>query len=379
MVYEEFDGNADAVGLLGSALPVWLGLPISICVLLGIAFAYKGHGTMGLTLLTSYIMSLIVTTLTMKQIMAEFPYPLFMTTLHFVFSLMGVLACFKFTGEPYPKSDIACPTFQGWLMRSILPPAICVYVSIVLNNMSLIYIGAAINGMIGLATPVVTAMMAASFGMKVAMFAWVGILVAVGGDTIMTLSGLSTISTDAQSVHVYFLGVALSVAAMCARGAKTVLQDKMMNHYGTGEEEPKLTPLGLWYFQGPLLCSIGIPAALAFEGIGPIQALSTILANPLLLIANVVAAMGVNIFGMCTIKMLGAPAAQIAGKFNVLVAATLACTFMGETLTVVQGLSGLLIVGGAAIFEKAQEKKLNDVQGILAEFQGEKYDTISLA
>lgn len=227
--------------------------------------------------------------------------------------------------------------------------------------------------MISLATPVVTAIVAAVFGLKIAALAWVGICLAVGGDAFMTVSGLNVAVNDGQGAELYYLGICLSVAAMLARGCKTALQDKLMNDYGTAGEGQKLSPLALWYFQGPLLISFGIPAALLFEGFSPITNLPSILANPFLLLANIAGAMGVNIMGMCVIKMLGAPASQIAGKFNVLVVAALSCALLGEILTLSQGLAALLILGGAAIFEKSQEKKIQDFQGLLNAFQGEKY------
>eukprot|EP00746_Dinoflagellata_sp_MGD_P013705 gnl/MRDRNA2_/MRDRNA2_129739_c0_seq1.p1 gnl/MRDRNA2_/MRDRNA2_129739_c0~~gnl/MRDRNA2_/MRDRNA2_129739_c0_seq1.p1 ORF type:complete len:175 (-),score=33.83 gnl/MRDRNA2_/MRDRNA2_129739_c0_seq1:8-532(-) len=163
----------------------------------------------------------------------------------------------------------------------------------------------------------------------------------------------------------------LSIIALIIRGAKTVLLDKLMNSYG--EEEKKLTPLGTWYFQGPLLACFGISGTLLKEGLQPWQALPTLLRGPLLytVFINISAAVALNVLAMYVIKMLGAPASQIAGKFNVLVVAALSCAFLGETLTLTQGGAALLILTGAAVFEKAQEKKLNSLHGLIVAFQGE--------
>lgn len=304
-----------------AALPNWIGVPISLALIAGIAFAYKGHGFMGISLLVGYLSSITCTTLSMKYIMAEYPYPLFMTTLHFICSLATVFAIFPFSGEEYPK-HLSRSDFPQWLLRAIVPPAVCVYLSIVMNNTSLMYIGAGLSCMIALATPVTTAIVSAMFGLKIALMAWVGILVAISGDAFLTVAGFQ-VQTDVPS-DLYMLGIMLSVASLFARGAKTALQDKLMNNYGTAtEDQMKLSPLGLWCFQGPLLILIGLPCALFFEGLAPITNISVILANPFLLLGNICGAIGVNILGMCVCKMLGAPAAQICGKFNVFITAAL--------------------------------------------------------
>merc|ERR1719310_2479476 len=93
--------------------------------------------------------------------------------------------------------------------------------------------------------------------------------------------------------------------------------------------------------------------------------------------SNIAFAACLNISAVYTIKMLGAPAAQIAGKLNVLVVASLSCAFLGETLTLKQGASTLLIIGGATLFEKAQRNNIQDLDGLIAHMKNEasrKYD-----
>merc|ERR1719161_126293 len=94
------------------------------------------------------------------------------------------------------------------------------------------------------------------------------------------------------------------------------------------------------------------------------------------LIVNVLAATCLQISAAFCIKMLGAPAAQIAGKLNVLVVASLSCALLGETLTLKQGASTLLIIGGAALYEKAQKNKIQDLRGLMEHMQGAKYDAM---
>jgi drug/metabolite transporter (DMT)-like permease len=323
----------------------------------------------------AYISALIMVQLTMKQVLNSFPYPLFMSTLHFIFSFSAVLLCMHVTGEKHPESQFEEPKFQKWWLRSIVPACVCQYLAIAMNNVSLMYIGAGINALISLATPVVTAIVSACFGLKIVSLAWVAILLTIVGDAVVTLEGFKVTTAEGQSASLFLYGVILSVVAMGTRGAKTVLQDKLMNNYGDDEDQKKLSPLQSWFFQGPVLIALGLTGTVIKEGLAPWQALPATLASPLLfpIIGNISAAVCLNISVMYAIKMLGAPAAQIAGKLNVLVVAALSCALLGETLTLRQGASTLLIIAGAGLFEKAQSKKLNDLHSLLKGFQGEAY------
>lgn len=360
-----------------AVFPQWMGVPLSIAFMLGIAYAYKGKGVVGLTVLMIYVSALIAVQLSMKQVLHSFPYPLFMSTMHFIFSLMAVHTGLKIAGESYPEADVHCPKFREWFKRSIMPTCACQFLAIALNNVSLIYIGAGINAMISLATPIVTALVAAMFGLKIAALAWMAILMTVAGDGIIALDGFNVTVAEGQSIYFFLWGVSLAVFAMGTRGAKTVLQDKLMNDYGNEEtDQKKLTPLQSWVLQGPVLIVMGLAGTMIKEGLAPFQALPAAVTSPLLfsMLGNIASAACLNISAMYTIKMLGAPAAQIAGKFNVLVVASLSCAILGETLTLRQGASTLLIICGAALFEKAQAHKINDVKGLLNSFKGEKYD-----
>merc|ERR1719321_1522937 len=119
--------------------------------------------------------------------MAQFPYAMFMSSLHFIATLVAVMICYQVKGEERPQMNFHCSQFRSWYFQTMVPIVLCVYLSVVLNNAGLIYIGAGLNGMIGLGTPVITAILAAFCGMKLVTFAWVGILVAVGGDALVAI------------------------------------------------------------------------------------------------------------------------------------------------------------------------------------------------
>lgn len=378
MMHAEFLGTVPA-GV--AVFPQWMGVPLSLIFTAGIIFAYRGYGVKGLSILMAYITALIVVQLSMKQVLHSFPYPLFLGFLHFNFTMATVCTFLKVTGESNPEADVQCPKFQKWFLRNVVPTCICQYLAITLNNVSLVYIGAGINAMIGLATPIVTALVAACFGLKIATFAWLGVMLTVGGDALITMDGFSLTLAEGSGIHLFVYGILLSAFAMATRGAKTVLQDKLMNNYGE-EDQKKLSPLQSWFMQGPVLIILGMVGTIMKEGLAPWQALPSVFANPVLLLSimgNIAFAACLNISAVYTIKLLGAPAAQIAGKMNVLVVASLSCALLGETLTLRQGASTLFIIAGAAIFEKAQKRNVKDLTGLIQSFKGEKYDAMTSA
>lgn len=356
-------------------VPKWAGVPWSFFCVLGIIIAYKGHGMARLSILMTYIITLTTIQLTLKYVMNYFPYPLFLSTMHFVFSVPAAFLLLHITGGSYPDVQILSPKFHSWYMRNIAPTVLALYLSIAMNNVSLSYIGAGLNGIISLGTPVVTALIARLFGMKIALFAWMGILLCIGGDAAVAWTGLSVSAAQGQNKQVFIVGCVLSFLAMGTRGLKTVLQDKLMNSYGDTEDTIKLTPLQNWILQGPLLITFGFAGTLLAEGSAPWKALPAFLASPVLrpLIGNVASAVIYNISAMYTIKMLGAPAAQIAGKLNVLIVAALSCAWFGETLTMKEALSAFLIIAGANMYEKAQRNDISKFETLLAQFQEERY------
>lgn len=371
-VYKEHGGVIPANEIV---IPQWMGLPWAIFCMVGIIFAYMGHGVLKLSILMTYITTLISIQLTLKYVMNSFQYPLFLTTIHFVFSVPAAYALLKITGERFPEVDLQCPKFQRWYVRNIVPTVLSLYMSIAMNNVSLSYIGAGINGIISLGTPVFTALLAALFGMKIALFAWLGILLCIGGDAAVAASGFSVSAAEGQDKKLLICGIALSIFAMATRGLKTVLQDRLMNNYGDEEETKKLSPLQNWVLQGPLLIAFGLTGTLMTEGFAPWKGARAFVASPVLrpFVYSVVSAVIYNISAMYTIKMLGAPAAQIAGKLNVLVVAALSCAFFNETLTLKEAVSAFLIVTGASLYEKAQRNNIHNLEGFVAHVKGEKY------
>merc|ERR1719409_957099 len=110
-----------------------------------------------------------------------------------------------------------------------------------MNNSSLLYIGAGLNSVIGILTPLTTAVLATSMGYRIASWAWCGMAVAVIGDAIISVGEYQTITKYGGEYRQVFLGMALSAFAMFFRSTKAVLQDCLMNEYGV-PAGPKLQP-----------------------------------------------------------------------------------------------------------------------------------------
>lgn len=336
-------------------VPRWVALSFSGLVFAGIAMAYRSHGAVGVLHMMVYISSVIGCQLTMKYVLTAFPHPLLMSFVHFSLTLCVVLG-WKWWSTPQGERSRAPSYSPYWYTTRIAPIAISLFGTVAANNASLLYIGAALNSILGILTPVITAVLAAAFGLRITFWAWVGITIALLGDAILTCDVISSLSKGGSAFWSFITGICFSFAAMGFRAFKTVLQDAVMNStYKFDEEEPKVDPAELWALQGPMVVFLALICTVTWDGLGPMLALLELDWAVLGMVGlSCICAVYVNIGGMHMIKMLGAPASQIAGKLNILVTTALASAFMGERLTTFEICGASVILLGATIFERSQ-------------------------
>merc|ERR550514_320862 len=107
--------------------------------------------------------------------------------------------------------------------------------------------------------------------------------------------------------------------------------------------------------------------SLLMEGLAPWKQLLTLHSSKMacFLLCNCTFAACLNISGLYSIKLMGAPAAQIASKLNVPLVALLSCAFMGESLTLTQAACALVLISSVWMFEHAQEHEVSDWNSLL--------------
>lgn len=339
------------------------------------AWIYRRHGTSGQITVVLYVCSLVATQWSMKAFFMTYPtlnYPFWLTSLHSMAQFVATEAILR--SQEVPTNFIALVKEQGVSRYLCImgPIAAVIALSICMNNASLLYIGMGLNSIVSSLTPVPTAILSRLGGKQYPLTAWIGIFIASSGGLIVLYSE----ATQAYTTPRATLGVTCAGIALLLRAAKTTLQDSLLNaHGGLAPSFRKLLPMELIVLQSPLMFTVYSLLSFVFEGIQPYEALwalrqrHTSLFTGALEAASLTAgaALALAWFGMMALKILGAPAMQIAGKLNVLITASFAVIFMNEELQTDEVIGGMLALTGAYIFETSLHSASQDGKGVLEE------------
>lgn len=297
--------------------------------------------------------------LTVKSVLMRFPHPLFLSTMHFSSAwAVGTLCQFLCSSNAPTKVKTYDAEWMLWYATRILPVVLAMFSSVSINNAALLYIGAGLNSIISILTPVSTACLAAVFGTQIPRYAWLGIGIVIIGDAVVTVDAVHSYAhRSGTAVLAVAMGIALSLLAMVFRSTKSVLQDHLMNPYSDTGGVARLGPLELWALQAPCLAIVSLFGSLIWDRSAPWLTLPVTDSSTLLLLAiSCACAVVVNVGGLYCIRMLGATASQIAGKLNILITPALAFIFHGESSSVAQMIGVSIMIVGAMAFERAQIK-----------------------
>jgi len=350
---------------MSKALPEWVAVVFTAAIFLGIVIAYRKHGVTGIAAISSQVAAITAVQLSTKAVMVSgFRYPMSIASLH-LFCVCMVLAIWEACQARFRKGSTLSlmlgkhgehASSLTWYINRFGPIAVLQCMNVTLNTSSLLYIGAGLNALVGILAPVLTALVAVVLGAKISSVGWIGIALAIFGDGIISLEGFKNVVKEGSTISLAMLGIGLGVLAMIARSVRSVLMDCQMNKYSADEGCPKLSPVELATFLSPLVFVFSFSLALRFEGIDPYMQLRTMSTYALSMLAlSAACAVFLTIMGLVVIKMLGASAAQIAGKLNVLITVALSSAFLGESLTGLEILGGAVVLCGAGLFERAQQ------------------------
>mmetsp|Transcript_10801 Transcript_10801/g.20071 ORF Transcript_10801/g.20071 Transcript_10801/m.20071 type:complete len:456 (+) Transcript_10801:66-1433(+) len=381
------DGNETLAAVVAEATSgasqaaQWVAAAFALGIFLIITSVYRSFGLKVQLVLLTYITSLFSTQLAVKAAVQRFPFPMLVTALHFASTWLATSIFFRLgMGERRALPVLA--TLRNWTLSEgvciwlsnilYLGPVACALAgSVALNNAALMYINVSLNAVIGIATPLATAVIAAACGAQFAPLAWLGIVVAAFGDVIAAGTGLRAAMRSRTAAAA--LGVCCSVGAMLLRATKSVMQERLMGRsqrqasvekddddhkavsVGSNASAP-LEPMQLVALQAPLLTGVAMLLMAAVEGPRGLSALCALTPGAAaLMLLSCAAATSMNFSQMCAISMLGAPAAQLAGKLNVFITTALATVCFDEVLTPGEVCGAALALAGLAVYEKAQK------------------------
>jgi hypothetical protein len=211
-------------------------LLFAVGVLLVVAGLYRSHGFKLQCALMLYVGSLFSTQLVVKVAVNHYPYPFTVTVLHFATTWLCTSSLFRlgYMRREALVTEAAAAAGRSRFMIyacKLAPPAVALAASVVFSNAALLHIGASLNGIIGITTPLVTACISAFCGARFAPLAWLGIFVSASGDIVAAFDGFRAAigaSTTSNAAASAAIGIAFSAGATTCRATKAVLQERLM-------------------------------------------------------------------------------------------------------------------------------------------------------
>jgi drug/metabolite transporter (DMT)-like permease len=347
-------------------VPHEVAIVFTFSIILGICIVYRGHGVYGLAIILTQIAAIITTQLSNKALLdVGFKYPVTLNSFHFI-CVFITIACWRIYVIAAGERDRLSVMFEdrescmnsGYVyVRRLAPIAFMQTLAVGCNTASLLYLDAGFNALIGILAPVVTAMVAVALGSSISGMGWFGITLAIVGDGLVAIEGTRLAMENGSAYGLVLLGIGLGVSAMLVKSIRTVLIDTQMNVYEGDADCPKLSPLELAALLSPLIMCLGILNALIVEGFSGYKELlapwnMSFHAGSLLFLSSV-CAVYLTIMGFYLVKLLGASAAQIAIKLNILVTIALSSAFLGESLSILEIIGAITVLVGATIFEQS--------------------------
>lgn len=285
-------------------------------------------------------------------------HPGFMVTLHFACVWVACAGYWFWVGEPH--KILPCSIKGRRWARNILPYALCMPVSVVLNNVGIMEAGPGLVAIIGTLSPIVTALVSCFFGRKIPLLSWAGVAVAIVGGAIISWAEFSQGEKSGKNKMVY--GMICALLSVFGRAFKIVISDWLLSPTayapsgGTAKEQ-QLSFMHIYVLQ----FSAGDLVTLLFafymeQAEGALKAWNSLNSSiALMIFITCVPAFILNFMGGVVLSHLGAPLQQLIGKLNTLVIAAISMAFLGEHLShnVLVG-TGFVLVG-VAIFEQGMQ------------------------
>lgn len=369
-----------------------------IALLIAVLWVYRGYKRSGQMLILTYLGALVATQMSVTLVFkldAGFNSPCFLTACQLLLQVfvshvwVMVKSAYDADGDLQKKSGgrgllslVAEVGLFEWI-RSFGLLAIIMTGALLAQNAAIMFIGLGLSSILSALTPLLTAFFSSAFGSPFPSRAWMGLaIVSIGA--VVALSGLDLKNADGRKKS----GVFLALLALVCRALKTTLQDLFMTRSlsslwqsvpgksavseqatadGTvrravseqaQEVQRTFSPEEVFALQSPLMFAICVIASAALEGYSPWLA---VFRSPvsriqvLLWIGITISSVVSCVFGwtaLSVVKLLGAAAAQIVGKLNIVITAILAITLLHEHVGNEELLGGAFLVLGAYVFEK---------------------------
>jgi len=341
-------------------LPLGIVLVIVIAVFAVVFFILRTHRIGVRVGVCAYIASLVTTQLMMRAIASppfNYRFPAFLATMHCLSVWVVCIGywAYRDVSKLSPKSLDSARRYITY----VVPIACTMPFSVIFSNTALIYLGAALNSIIGSFTPVSTAILSRLLGREIVPWAWVGLCIAIGGALVISWAETASAGFKTQAPEPVMIGIGFAFFAAILRSVKVVLQDMLLSPqaYDRARQplmsDRQLEPMHVWALQSPPMMLVSLIYTWRHEGVGSAFHHLSGFGVVAMLIATCVSSTFLNILGMVAIKELGASSMQLIGKLNTLITVACSSVLFGETLETKVLCGGALMLVGIIVFERA--------------------------
>lgn len=359
-----------------AALAPWqqrlLALGLTVLVFAAIAKSLWWRG-LGKVLSTWLLVASVVSTQVFVRALTlppfSYRFPGFIAVSHFLFTCLLLTAYWAWRGDLskcLPRSIASVHRYS----TTVVPIALTLPASILLNNFAMILVGLGTSSILGMLAPITTALLSRFAGRQLCNAAWAGVFIAFLGSLVIGAGEAQfALRLKRQDLTCTLEGVACALAGVLLRSAKSVLQESMVNPIGEQEEVLPLTakkteeavpsqslePMHASALQMPPCFLVSL--VLAFCSESPAEAWRSLTPGiAAMLLASCVTAGVLNMTSMFVVSDLGASGVQIVGKLSSVCVASFSVLLLHERL-VMEALPGtILLICGILTFEWGQRQ-----------------------
>lgn len=315
-----------------------------------------------------YILHLVVIALAVRQLTRpplNYAFPALVSLLHYVFTWIVVALYWIIKREPnkiFPSSVGPATNY----LRKIVPISLALPISIILNNKSLIFIGAGLCAVVGTLSPLVTAIISRMLGRRLTCVSWFGVLVAFGGALLIGVIEACQIRAahkhNGVAADRALRGLVFALVALGLRSIRIVLQDTLTSPLAyrplscrsqTESQQVALSGMHLLAAQSPAVVLVSFVFTMCTENLAHAWRQMTLSVFAMLMLTCAVATL-LNILGVVLLSDVGSTLMQVIGKLNAIVTMSVSIAFFGEQVAVGVLIGSGIILFGVAVFEKGE-------------------------
>jgi drug/metabolite transporter (DMT)-like permease len=302
----------------------WFGLNISI----------------GIVMKWLYLHGEICMTGAGEPVCKKYKFPLTVTALHMIFSWVMCRMYMAWRGNSSQNQNMGL-TQQA---TKIFPLAACFALSVGMGNLSLEYIFPSFNQMLGASSPLITViMMVLVTNTRYNAWAWGSMPIICGGIVLCA----------AKEVNFHLLGALFCFGATVMRGAKSIIQGKILSSPGE-----RLDSVALLYYMAPWSAALLVAMALITEGQEPFLLLYSAAGANSTGLLKVLMLLGISGLNACLLNIsnflvtfhTNAVTLQVLGNVKTVLSIAISVCIFRNPLSLSQAVGCVVCLGGVWIY-----------------------------